>query len=554
MTTVVPSAGARAHPRARSRAALVRAAESAERRGEFPRAREEYECALRLPDQSGQGASASSLLRWIGRTHLGEGDLDAALDCLAAAHAVANAHDDDAARAHALNLTAITRQRRGDLEEAELLYARALAGARAAGEGQLAAMIEQNRGTIANIRGDLHAALRRYRASLRRYQSLGLTQYVGPLLNNLGMVYTDLRRWAQAERAFVDALEHCVASDDRHAQIMVQVNRVELWIARRQFDRARVACDAARALATRLRAHHALGEIEKHYGVIARETGDFPRAESRLGEAARIASERQDPLLAAEVARELADLYWRQERHRETLQALNQAHAIFTRLRASLELADVARRMSRLEDMFLVIVRRWGESIETKDHYTQGHCRRVADYACALAADAGLDAHTLFWFRMGALLHDVGKIEVPDEILNKPGRLTDEERKVIERHPVTGESMLAGIEFPWDIRPMVRHHHERFGGGGYPDGIAGEAIPLSARILTVADIYDALTSARSYRSAHPHERAMQIMHEEVGNTLDPELFARFERLEIRCDRGGPVWPAPEEEEPQRAAS
>ena len=101
---------------------------------------------------------------------------------------------------------------------------------------------------------------------------------------------------------------------------------------------------------------------------------------------------------------------------------------------------------------------------------------------------------------MGAFLHDVGKTEVPEEILNKPGRLTDEERATMERHTVIGDEMLAPVEFPWDIRPMVRSHHERWDGRGYPDGLAAEAIPRSARILRLADVVDALTTARSYRA------------------------------------------------------
>src|SRR6185369_14976842 len=113
---------------------------------------------------------------------------------------------------------------------------------------------------------------------------------------------------------------------------------------------------------------------------------------------------------------------------------------------------------------------------------TQGHCERVADLAGALAAKAGLDETSLFWFRIGALLHDVGKLIVPAEVLNKPGMLTD-------------------VQFPWDVAPMVRSHHERWDGGGYPDGLAAESIPLSARILCIADVYDALTTERSYKRA-----------------------------------------------------
>jgi putative nucleotidyltransferase with HDIG domain len=281
----------------------------------------------------------------------------------------------------------------------------------------------------------------------------------------------------------------------------------------------------------------ALAEIDKHRGVVARERGDLAEAETRFASAREVAESRQDLLLAAEIAREQAELAWIQRRSQETLQHLNRAHRLFTQLRAGRSLADIDGRMARLETSFLDIVRRWSESIESADLYTRGHCDRVAEYACALAAESGFDERTLFWFRMGAILHDVGKIVVPVEVLNKPGALTPDEREIIERHPVAGVEILADIDFPWDILPMVRHHHERWSGGGYPDALAGPAIPLSARILCVADVYDALTSARPYRAAYSHARAIEVMRSMAG-TFDPELFDRFVRI---ADRE-PHWP------------
>jgi putative nucleotidyltransferase with HDIG domain len=177
--------------------------------------------------------------------------------------------------------------------------------------------------------------------------------------------------------------------------------------------------------------------------------------------------------------------------------------------------------------MFLHIVSLWGQSIESADRYTQGHCQRVADRACALASAVGFDGGTLLWFRMGALLHDVGKIEVPPEILNKPGPLTPEERAVMERHPDAGVALIDDIEFPWDVRPMVRHHHEAWDGSGYPGHLAGEEIPLSARILCVADVYDALATDRPYRKAFSHDRTLDIMQADAGRIFDPALFAVF---------------------------
>ena len=519
-----------AHPPAMPLETLLQDAQFAERRAQRDVARDLYEVALRRLGGPADAATASALLRWIGRTYLNDGDHEAALDCLEAALAVAEASGDGAAIAHGVNLTAIARQQRGEVDEAELLYRRALITARGSGEGRLAAMIQQNLGTIANIRGDLRLALKHYHASLTAYRELGLDQYVGPLLSNLGMLYTDLRRWHAAERAYDDAEAACRASGDVSARIMIDVNRAELQIARRQFAKACESCDRAFELASQVGDGRVLGETYKHYGVVFRETGHPRLAEEHLARAAELAAQRADLLLAAETAREQAELFHREDRHRDTLQALNHAHRCFATLRAEREVADIGRRMARLEGMFVEIVRKWSDSIESKDHYTQGHCERVADYACALADATGIDAQTLFWFRLGALLHDVGKIVVPKSVLNKPGPLTPEEREIMMSHPAVGVELLAGIEFPWDVRPMVRHHHERWDGAGYPDGLAGHDIPLAARILCIADVFDALTTSRAYRQqAFSPERALEIMAADAGLAFDAELFALFTR-------------------------
>lgn len=166
------------------------------------------------------------------------------------------------------------------------------------------------------------------------------------------------------------------------------------------------------------------------------------------------------------------------------------------------------------------------------DNYTHQHCRRVARVASLLARDAGFDDGTLYWFRVGALLHDIGKLIVPASVLTKPGPLTEAEWAVVRRHPVAGEAMVAGTSFPWDVRPMIRHHHERWDGAGYPDRLAGAEIPFAARILTIADAYDALTSTRSYRRAYSHAAALATMRAQRGRHFDPSLLDLFMMLTV----------------------
>lgn len=512
--------------------ALIEAGGTAERDGHRQAAREAYEQALfRLRDPA-DAALAATLLRWIARTHLDDGNGEVADEVGSTALQISTLAGDVAGEANANNLLGLVERQRGDLERAEALHLLARGQAETANDPLLRAMAEQNLGVVANIRGDYRAALKRYRASLAAHRELGPSPFVAHALNNLAMLCTDLRRWRAADRAFTQAMAVCDEVGDAAGRARIAGNRIELLIAQKRWPEARVASIQARRLAVSTGDTDALGEVSRYLGVIARETGDSTGATRNLARAARIAEERGDLLLGAETAREQARLSWTLHEHRETLHALNRAHRLFGRLQAHRDMADVAGQMAGLEAMFLDIVASWGQSIESADHYTQGHCERVANYACALARAVGVEKEVLLWFRMGALLHDVGKIVVPPEILNKPGRLTPDERAVIERHPDAGVELIGDIEFPWDIRPMVRHHHEAWDGSGYPAGLAGEEIPLPARILCVADVYDALASDRPYRLAFPHERTIEMMSAEAGTKLDPVLFDVFRRLDL----------------------
>jgi putative nucleotidyltransferase with HDIG domain len=350
------------------------------------------------------------------------------------------------------------------------------------------------------------------------------------VLNNMGLVYTHLDRLDEAQAAYDEAVAHCAETGDTTHRLLALINSTHIWIARGDIDRAAELCDTVLTEATAAGHLRSLGETYKHLGVIARMRGDLGEAERQLEAAFSNANGREDLLLAAESAREQAELFEMMGKNTETLQALSKSHQLFTKLRAKHNLADLEKRVGRLETRFFDVVSRWAQTIESADAYTLGHCERVADYACALAREVGFDDITMFWFRIGALLHDVGKIGVPIEILNKPGRFTDEERVIMEGHAAAGAEMLRDIDFPWDIIPMVRGHHERWDGRGYPDKLAGTDIAFSARILCVADVYDALTTDRPYRAAFTRDQALAMMAEDNGKMFDPELFPIFERV------------------------
>lgn len=207
-----------------------------------------------------------------------------------------------------------------------------------------------------------------------------------------------------------------------------------------------------------------------------------------------------------------------------------QAHA-----RARAEIKDLIDREA--EAVVLSLAR----SLEARDPHTEGHCERLGAYASMLGEQIGVSPEHVRALELAGIIHDVGKVTMPDSILLKPGPLDDEERRIMQQHPVVGEHICRPLKAFEIVLPIIRHHHERMDGTGYPDGLRGEQIPFTARILQVVDVYDALTMDRPYREALASEHALEVMREEAKRGwLDPEIVQHLEWLaadlqaEARC--------------------
>ena len=180
-----------------------------------------------------------------------------------------------------------------------------------------------------------------------------------------------------------------------------------------------------------------------------------------------------------------------------------------------------------LHESYLSTIRALASAIEVKDIYTKGHSDSVARCAVKIAKRLNLSPHEIEGIEVAAILHDVGKIGIKEDILNKPGKLDDEEWKEVKKHPESSMKILDGINFPWDIKPIVYAHHERYDGKGYPNGLKGEEIPLGARILGVADLYDAMTSNRAYRKGLSKEVVIEELKRVSGTQIDPKIGEVF---------------------------
>ena len=188
-------------------------------------------------------------------------------------------------------------------------------------------------------------------------------------------------------------------------------------------------------------------------------------------------------------------------------------------------LRDDHRRAQQIAELNSSVIASFAMAIDAKDQHTHGHTQRVKDIAVMIGEEMGLSRDQIEALKTAAMLHDIGKLAVPDHILSKPGTLTDEEMKKVQTHTLVGAAILESVKFPWPVVPIIRSHHEWLDGSGYPDRLAGDQIPLGARILAVADVYDALLSHRPYRPAMTVQEAVTFMQERSGTQFDPDIVS-----------------------------
>ena len=507
---------------------LIKSGREAQRTGAWDDALAHYQTALTLLPEGDDPKSRAELLRWIGTVHTERGVLDEAATHFGASKAAADEANLREQSAAALVSMANVELLRGNLEPAVDLFLQARTISEEIGHDRLVAMIDQNLGTIANIQGNVALALLSYRSALERYRRLNDDFTATRALNNMGMAHVDLAEWEAAETCFAEASEIASRTGDALMVGRVELNRAELHLKRRRYDAAQESCDRSLQVFHRLRTKPSIAEAYKFYGILYRETGRPDQADTHFALSLGMAEACQNKLLQAESQMEWAILHLEEERKQEGVLYLNRSLKLFQDLKATREVLDIERRLERLKELYLPAVKGWGSNLtEAKDPYQVGHAQRVADYATKLAREVGVGGWDLTWLRIGAFIHDLGNMAVPAEVLGKSDALSEDERELMKVHTIMGDSMAAQLDFPEQVRPVVRHHHEQWAGGGYPDRLVGEEIPLNARIVSIADVYDALTSPRSFRSAYSKDEALQIMEKEAMKMFDPNIFGVF---------------------------
>ncbi len=511
-----PSAAAQRVPEegARCAADFLEAARERERAGSIAEALELYQAAAARGEAAAERGVAAEALRREGVARHHRGERVRARELCERSYAIATELRESVLAGEALNALAGFDFEAGAIDAARERFYQALqlGGASAPLRGR----IEQNLGILANIQGAHAQAINHYERSLEAFRASEDDRGCAIAYHNLGMVSADRQLWDDADRYYRESRRIAERIGDVHLSALGLLNASEVQLARQRYEDARSSAETALGLFERLGARLDKSDAYRLLGRVYRETGRTALAESRLRQAMDLAVSTGSILSEAETSRELALLYQTMGRNQDALVLLNAAHRLFGRLDARVDLVDVAGKVDRLEEAYFAVVRDWGQSIESSDSYTFGHCERVAAYAGAVAAALGLDEQQRTTIRLGAYLHDLGKVKVPHEILNKPGKLTDAEFDIIKMHPVWGVELLAAVDFPWDIKPIIRWHHEKRDGTGYPDRLRGEEVPLNPQIIGIVDVYDALTTTRSYRPAMTQAEAMARMAEAQG--------------------------------------
>ena len=503
---------------------LLRDAREHERIGRTREAIETYSAAIDAADARDEGGILAEALRRLGNIRRRRHELQEASALHNQSYEIATALGDNVLAAEALNALALVHIERGEWEQARAMLHRALRMGSYSEE--LSGRIQQNLGIMANIQGDVRTALMHYERSLEAFRTARDDRGCAIAYHNLAMNSADRRLWEDADRYYRASYGLADSIGDVQLRGLVLLNWTEVFLAQQRYEDARRSAESALTIFDQLGARQHKAGAYKFLGILYRETGQPALAEARLRAAIELAAEAGSPLNEAEASRELALLFQHLGRSQDSLRLLNSAHRLFGRLDARADLVDVRAKVEHLEGVYLTIVRDWGRSIESTDSYTYGHSERVATYGIALSSALGLDDAEVTTIRIGAYLHDLGKVRVPHEILNKPGRLTQDEFEIMKLHPEYGLEMLAAVEFPWDIKPIIRSHHEKMDGSGYPDRLRGDEIPLSAQIICMVDVFDAITTSRSYRAAMPEAQAM-VELQKCRHWWRPDVFEAF---------------------------
>lgn len=499
--------------------------------GKHEEAIREYQKILKFCRDNSHLPVKSETFTQIGQLMAKQGDYDRALGYLQRAIGAYRRLEDQSGICKALRNLGVVYVELGEFEEAEINYDEAIELAEKIGETMLYADLVNNLGTIKNMKGNWKEALKLYNRSIQIYDEHNEIRKCAYTKNNIAITLTEQGMSEEAFEHFKHAHEIATSIKDASLILIVDINLADLYLKKNILSSAKFHCQKAESylLETRMTNGH-LAETKKIAGKIAYKERDYELSLNYFNEALEISRQIGAKYVEAEVLVERGLLLKEMDKHFDALTDLESSYQVYKDHKIEGKREQTEKIIDSIEKLYLDVFYSMAKEVDLKDKYTKGHSDRVASLALLLARELGMPTNALKTIVAASLLHDFGKIKIDDSVLKKAGKLTNEEFQHIKKHPELGVELLRGKEFPWDFKPLILHHHEKLDGTGYPLGLKGEDIPLGARVICIADVFDALTSDRVYRKAFDIEKALSIMEEESGTSFDPVLLKCFVNL------------------------
>ncbi len=390
--------------------------------------------------------------------------------------------------------------------------------------------IHNNLGALYNARGDCDRAISTYLRCIPDFESTANEIGLAQVYNNLGMSFASKGDWENAAGYYEKSLHISTRIEESELMALTYLNLAQLHVDTSSPTQAEEYCRLALSILRDLDDQLGIAEAYKILGITERLNRNWSKARYYFEQSIMLNERCSSPLGLAEAYFEFGLMCRDAGKNEEAHSLLSKSLSIFERLKASKDIESVRTEVSKLDRLYLNIIEALGAAVENKDPYTMGHSSRVAYYSLVLAQRLGLSADDVRGILIAAYLHDIGKIYVEDEILNKPGKLTSLEFESIKRHPEMGVASLSAVEFPWEVKESILYHHERFDGSGYPAGLKGDDIPMGAQIIAIADFFDAMTSDRSYRPAWSQEQTLAIIANNRGILFKAQIVDAFVEL------------------------
>ncbi|MFH1701264.1 MAG: HD domain-containing phosphohydrolase [Candidatus Zixiibacteriota bacterium] len=501
--------------------------------GKYDEAISEFQKILKYCRDANRLNIKAETFTQIGQLMAKQGDFDRALGYVQRAIGSNRRLKNDRGTCKALRNLGVVYLELGEFEEAEINYGQAIELAEKIGDEILYADLVNNLGAIMNMKGNRDKALELYSESLKIYEANNQVRKSAYTKNNIAIAFLEQGKEDDAFEYFKEANDIAQSINDASLTLIVNINLADLFLKKGDLTNAKIHCQNADAYLqeTGLINSH-LVEVKKIAGKIAFLEEEYEISKQFFESALEISREMGTRFLEAEVLLERGKLLRVLQNHFEALNDLESSYQIYASIKAEGKREQTEQVINSIEILYLEIFDSMAKDVDLKDKYTKGHSDRVASLALLLARELGLPTSMLKTIAAAALLHDIGKINIKDEVLKKAGKLTKAEYLHIMKHSELGVELLRAKELPWDVKPLILHHHEKIDGSGYPLGLKGEDIPLGAKIICVADVFDALTSDRVYRKANKVQTALEIMNKEAATTFDPVILKCFETLII----------------------